>query len=100
MPRILFFLILLAAVGAWVYCVNRYYKKRDVVMDEFYDLRLFLIDLWKEDTLSIKEWREWLPICRFAGQRLRELYDPHLDDRGTCEYFVLQILRKLQGISK
>ena len=98
MPRVVFLLIMGSGFMTFRYFVDRYYKKREAVMHEFYDVRSFIIAALNEDALSAQEWRELLPICRFADERFRELYDPEGPWRESCEVFVLQILKRFQEV--
>jgi len=98
MSRFLLLLVLSSGLRIWCYFVDRYYKRREIVQDEFYDLRSLIITPMQEDELSVREWRELLPVCRFADERFRRWCDPCLDGKKGCEAFVVQILERLQEV--
>jgi hypothetical protein len=82
------------------YFQNRRCEERRRIEREMEDLRSHIVWLFVEDTLSLDEWREWLPVCRFADRRHRKFCNPNLSDEHASEYLVLIILLRLQKIEQ
>ncbi len=77
-------------------------RKMEAAREEFVAYRLWLIDrLMDEPSGSLEEqiaaWRKLLPECRLVDTRYSKFVRP-LKDSESCRYFVLLVLRRLQGL--
>jgi hypothetical protein len=67
-------------------------EERQAPMHEFYDFRDRITKMLDDPATMPSDFRDLLPLCRFADERYRKLWG-NLEDRHSCEAFVNDILR-------
>ena len=63
-------------------------------MDDFYDLKLWILAHLDDCTMSDQKWSEMLPICRFADERFQRRWRELCDGEWSNETLVRRIIGK------
>ena len=88
----LFLLFSLLFVSCYqLYDVYKNLRAKSEARKEFSAFRSWLLDHEDDSTFSEMKWRELLPLCRFADERM-DMFDPILASRFSCEFLVQEIL--------